>query len=60
MLKGIGGYVETPLVDLQLNCPLKKGKVKVGVVETLPMSGVDFLLGNDIAGGEVRKQPIMS
>ena len=29
----------------------------MGVTKTLPMNGVEFLLGNDLAGGEVSPLP---
>ena len=34
--------------------------MSVGVVPSLPMKGVGFLLGNDVAGGKVSASPIVS
>ena len=48
-----------PLTWVNLQCGLVKGKVQVGVTKTLPMNGVEFLLGNDLAGGEMSPLPHM-
>jgi len=47
------GFVSVPLHQIHLKCGLAKGVFKVGVRPSLPVRGVTFLLGNDIAGGKV-------
>ena len=49
-----------PLYEVDLKCDLVNGPVTVGVVPELPMSGVDFLLGNDLAGDKVVASPVVS
>lgn len=46
-------FVSVPLHQIHLDCGLAKGVFKVGVCPSLPVRGVTFLLGNDIAGGRV-------
>ena len=38
---------------------LVTGVVTVGVVPSLPIEGVDFLLGNDLAGDKVNVTPVV-
>lgn len=40
-----------PLHQIYLKSDLFSGLVKVGVCDNLPVPGVNFILGNDIAGG---------
>ena len=47
------GFVSVPLHQVHLACDLANGVFKVGVRPSLPVRGVTFLLGNDIAGGKV-------
>ena len=47
------GFVSVPLHEIHLSCDLANGVFKVGVRPSLPVRGVTFLLGNDIAGGKV-------
>lgn len=47
------GCVKVPLHQVHLQSDLCTGLVKVGVRECLPVKGVDFILGNDLAGGKV-------
>ena len=52
--KGIEGKaVSIPLHSIHLKSDLVTGQVKVGLISELPMKGITFLLGNDLAGGEV-------
>ena len=52
--KGIEGKtVSVPLHSVHLKSDLVTGQVRVGLMPTLPMRGISFLLGNDLAGGEV-------
>ena len=54
LCKGIEGKtVSVPLHSVHLESNLVNGKVKVGLMPTLPMKGISLLLGNDLAGGEV-------
>lgn len=45
--------VKVPLHKIYLKSDLFTGVVKVGVRDSLPVEGVNFILGNDIAGGKV-------
>lgn len=47
------GIVNVPLHRVHLQCDLITGFVKVGVRSSLPVNGVDIILGNDLAGGKV-------
>ena len=53
----VGGFpnsiVSSPLVTVVLDSSLVKGPVKVAVVKTLPVKGIDFVLGNDLAQDKV-------
>ncbi|XP_076843961.1 uncharacterized protein LOC143488888 [Brachyhypopomus gauderio] len=46
-------YVQIPLHYVYLRSGLVTGRIKVGVRSVLPLKGVDVLLGNDVAGGNV-------
>lgn len=46
-----------PLHTVHLQCDLASGFFKVPVCNALPVSGVNFILGNHIAGKEV--QPVL-
>ena len=41
-----------PWHRVHLKCDLVTGTVVVGVVPSLPMESVSFLLGNDVAGAK--------
>ncbi len=47
------GIVKVPLHQVHLQSELCTGFVKVGVRDCLPVNGVEFILGNDLAGGKV-------
>lgn len=47
------GCVKRPLHNLHLKSDLCSGLVRVAVCTSLPMKGVDLILGNDLAGGKV-------
>ncbi|XP_057674676.1 uncharacterized protein LOC130905366 [Corythoichthys intestinalis] len=54
LVQGIGmEYLSVPLHCVNLSCDLLAGTFSVGVRPSLPMPGVTFLLGNNIAGGKV-------
>ncbi|KAK3883690.1 hypothetical protein Pcinc_012010 [Petrolisthes cinctipes] len=55
---GIGtSSVIIPVHYVWIKSGFVKGKVKVGVSDKLPVSGVDMLLGNDLAGNMVVPNP---
>lgn len=60
LIQGIWGFTPVPLYTINLQCDLVKGPVTVGIVQTLPMNGIHFLLGNDLAGDKVRADPVVS
>ena len=45
------GYVSIPLHTVTLQSNIVTGPVIVGVCPSLPVEGVTFILGNDLAGG---------
>uniref|UniRef100_A0A3B3I2A9 Gypsy retrotransposon integrase-like protein 1 n=1 Tax=Oryzias latipes TaxID=8090 RepID=A0A3B3I2A9_ORYLA len=58
IVQGIGmKYFSAPLHLLHVRSSLVEGFFKVAVLPALPISGVDFILGNDIAGGKVVPAP---
>ncbi|XP_072370989.1 uncharacterized protein [Scyliorhinus torazame] len=42
-----------PLYKVRLESPVKSGEVVVGVIDKLSCPGIQFILGNDIAGSQV-------
>lgn len=54
LMRGMGmTIVPVPVHKLKLTCGLVSGEVEVGVRPALPVEGVDFILGNDLAGNKV-------
>ncbi|KAI2660984.1 Retrovirus-related Pol polyprotein [Labeo rohita] len=54
MVQGIEmGCVKVPLHRVHLQSELCTGFVRVAVRPSLPVKGVDFILGNDLAGGKI-------
>ena len=54
LVKGIGkGFVSVPLHKVHLGCELVTGTFKIGISSTLPIKGVDMILGNVLSGVEV-------
>ena len=49
--------LNAPLHMIHLHSPLVSGLVKVAVLPQFPISGVSFILGNDLAGGKVFPLP---
>ncbi len=47
------GFVEVPLHQIHLSSAIVSGNVVVGVCPALPGPGITFILGNDLAGGNV-------
>ncbi|XP_076041902.1 uncharacterized protein LOC143025778 [Oratosquilla oratoria] len=60
LIKGVGGTMTVPLCKLFLRTELLSRPVLVGVGEILPVEGVSFLLGNDIAGKLIVPDPVVS
>lgn len=64
LISGISGQtLSVPLYRVQLESGILSPKVQevvVGVAETLPVGGVQFLLGNELAFGKVSAEPIVS
>ena len=60
VIQGVqGGYVSVPLCRVKLDSKLVTGVVTVGVVPSLPIDGIHFLLGNDLAGDKVDVAPLV-
>ena len=53
LCRGLNAVEKFVTADVKLSCPLITTTAQVAVVEQLPVAGVDFLLGNDLAGGRV-------
>uniref|UniRef100_A0A674APU8 SCAN box domain-containing protein n=1 Tax=Salmo trutta TaxID=8032 RepID=A0A674APU8_SALTR len=54
LIRGIGlNNLSVPLHRLMLDCGLVKGEVVVGVRPSLPIEGIDVILGNNLAGESV-------
>lgn len=60
LVRGIGmGCLSLPLHDLYLTSDLVTGPATLGVCSHLPVDGVDVILGNDLAGGDVFPRPLV-
>ena len=51
------GVLKVPLHKVCLRSNLVLGEVTVGIRPTLPIQGIAFILGNDLAGGKVNLNP---
>ena len=60
LIQGVGGCITVPLARVYLDTELAKGYFTVGVQDYLPVTDVNFLMGNDIAGGKVIPDPIIT
>ena len=61
LIQGIGmDIISVPLHRINLKSDLISGTVIVGVRPELPVKSVSMLLGNDLAGGKVLPQPIVT
>ena len=61
LVQGIGmDVISVPLHRMNLKTDLVSGTVIVGVRPELPVKGVSMLLGNDLAGGKVLPEPIVT
>ncbi|KAJ8025597.1 hypothetical protein HOLleu_33193 [Holothuria leucospilota] len=54
------GFISVPLHKINLKSDLVSGSVIVGVRPTLPVKGISLLLGNDLAGGKVVANAILT
>ncbi|XP_068240141.1 uncharacterized protein [Palaemon carinicauda] len=59
VFRSLGGLATVPLCRIYLHWGLLTRYVTVGVVDELPIQGVDFLMGNNFAGGKVVPSPIV-
>nr|XP_046272302.1 uncharacterized protein LOC124073826 [Scatophagus argus] len=60
LVRGCGlTWIEAPLHVVYLQSGLVTGSVAVAIRPELPVEGVDMILGNDLAGGEVFPTPIV-
>ncbi|XP_068209250.1 uncharacterized protein [Palaemon carinicauda] len=59
ILRSIGGLTTVPRAKLHVDCNLFTGNTVVGVVDSLPIPNIDFLLGNYIAGSRVIPDPVV-
>ena len=50
LCRGINAINRFITTTLRLRCPLVDAEARVAVMDELPVPGVDFLLGNDLAG----------
>ncbi|XP_032434188.1 uncharacterized protein LOC116729628 [Xiphophorus hellerii] len=58
IVQGIGmAYVPAPLHHVHLKSKLASGFFKVAVRNSFPVQGVEFIMGNDLAGGKVLPIP---
>ena len=58
--RGVGGErFSVPLAEVKLTCSMFKGNGKVGLVDSLPIKGVQVLLGNDLVHGTMSGLPVM-
>lgn len=58
LIRGVeGGFLKIPLKTIHLESDFMTGPVSVGIVPSLPIECVTFLLGNDIAGANVQCNP---
>ncbi|XP_049452217.1 uncharacterized protein LOC125900944 [Epinephelus fuscoguttatus] len=53
------GFVPAPLYYVHVTSEIATGFFKVGVRAEFPVNGIDFIMGNDIAGGKVYPVPKM-
>lgn len=44
-------YVKMPLYNIYVHSDLVSGDVTAGIRPVLPVKGIDFIIGNDLAGG---------
>lgn len=58
LVKGFGGgFLSMPLHNINLQSDLVSGDVVVALCSQIPIDGVSFIVGNDLAGGKVLAVP---
>ncbi|KAK3880887.1 hypothetical protein Pcinc_014647 [Petrolisthes cinctipes] len=60
LVNSLWGLDAVPLVTIHLESELFSGSALVGVVDQLPVPGVQLILGNDLAGGKMGSLPVVS
>lgn len=60
IIKGIGGVKTVPLVRVYVKSSLVDGYFTVGMEDTIPVDGVDLLMGNDLCGEKVVPDPVVN
>ncbi|XP_076055291.1 uncharacterized protein LOC143033689 [Oratosquilla oratoria] len=60
LVNGLTGGSHIPLCMLYLRSPITSGYVTLGVVDRLPVEGVSLLIGNDLAGGVMLHNAMVS
>ncbi|XP_076049398.1 uncharacterized protein LOC143030081 [Oratosquilla oratoria] len=60
LVNGLTGGSRFPLCMLYLRSPITSGYVTLGVVDRLPVKGVSLLIGNDLAGGVMLPNAVVS
>ena len=61
IMSDLSGISRVPLANIYLDCPIKKGNVVIGVRDVeFPVTGVTWLLGNDLAGRLVSPNVIVT
>ena len=56
LITGVGSSQSIPLYYINLNSPFGYDKILVGLVDDLPVAGIDVLLGNDYLGSRVKPE----
>ena len=54
MITGVGSSHQTPLYSVNLCSPFGRDTVVVGLIDDLPVTGIDLLLGNEYLGSRVK------
>ena len=53
LVEGVTGSVSVPLHKVFLESELVNGEIHIGLIDRIPMPGIDVLIGNEIAGSKV-------
>ena len=56
-LKGRNGHFRSPLHEVNIKSSLINGNIFIGMRPSLPVEGISFILGNDLAGEKVMVDP---
>ncbi|XP_076069765.1 uncharacterized protein LOC143041641 [Oratosquilla oratoria] len=60
LVNGLTGGSRIPICQVYLRSDVRTGYAQVGVVDKLPVEGVSLLIGNDLAGGTMLPNAIVS